>query len=178
MRKISATGLQKRIIYKKKQKDYNVYLHKLSTIKEGTTLVIRMPPVDGYGISIGAELVLQDKMGRGITSLKAMADKVIEQIMKQSGVQSAYTVFRVDYPQFELEVDEDKAMQLGVDVSAMLGTVQNYFAGDQSLNFTRFGKFYRVNIKADGIFRTDESAFNEIFVRNNQGEMIPVMTLL
>jgi hydrophobe/amphiphile efflux-1 (HAE1) family protein len=151
---------------------------KLSIIKEGTTLVIRMPPVDGYGISSGAELVLQDKMGRGASSLKAMADNVIEQIMKQPGVQSAYTVFRVDYPQFELEVDEDKAMQLGVDVSAMLGTVQNYFAGDQSLNFTRFGKFYRVNIKADGVFRTDENALNEIFVRNSRGEMIPVKTLI
>ena len=151
---------------------------KLSTVREGTVMVIRMPPVDGYGISSGAELVLQDRMGRGAVSLKAMADKVIEQIMKQPGVQMAYTVFRVDYPQLELEVDEDKANQLGVDVSSMLGTIQMYFAGDQSLNFTRFGKFYRVNVKADGVFRTDENAFNEIFVRNAQGEMIPVKTLV
>jgi hydrophobe/amphiphile efflux-1 (HAE1) family protein len=151
---------------------------KLNAIKEGTVMVIRMPPVDGYGISSGAELVLQDRMGRGASSLKSMADQVSEQIMKQPGVQLAYTVFRVDYPQLELEVDEDKANQLGIDVNAMLGTIQTYFAGDQSLNFTRFGKFYRVNIKADGIFRTDEGALNEIFVRNTQGEMIPVKTLV
>lgn len=151
---------------------------KLSTIKEGNVMVIRMPPVDGYGISSGAELVLQDRMGRGASSLKSMADQVIEQIMKQPGVQEAYTVFRVDYPQLELEVDEDKANQLGVDVNAMLGTIQTYFAGDQTLNFTRFGKFYRVNIKADGIFRTDEGALNEIFVRNAQGAMIPVKALV
>ncbi|WEK38393.1 MAG: efflux RND transporter permease subunit [Candidatus Pseudobacter hemicellulosilyticus] len=151
---------------------------KLATVKEGTAFALRMPPVDGYGVSSGAELVLQDKMGKDPASLKAMADQVLGQIMQQPGVQYAYTVFRADYPQLELEVDEEKASQMGVDVSSMLTTIQTYFAGDQSLNFTRFGKFYRVNIKADGIFRTDEEAFNQVFVRNNASEMVPVKSLV
>ncbi len=151
---------------------------KFAGVKEGTIMAFRSPPVDGYGMTSGAELVLQDRMGNNPTSLKARADEVIGQIMQRPGVQYAYTMFRADFPQFELEVDEEKAAQIGVDVSAMLGTIQTYFAGDQSLNFTRFGKFYRVNIKADGIFRTDEEAFNEIFVRNDAGEMVPVKSLV
>jgi len=75
-------------------------------------------------------------------------------------------------------VNEDKAKQLGVSISGLLGTVQTYFSGDQSQNFSRFGKFYRVNIKADGIFRMDETAFNDIFVKNNKGEMVPANTLI
>jgi multidrug efflux pump subunit AcrB len=60
----------------------------------------------------------------------------------------------------------------------MLSSVQTYFAGDQSLNFNRFGKFYRIAVKADGIYRTDKEAFNEIFVKNNLGQMVPVNTLV
>ncbi|MNN01474.1 Efflux pump membrane transporter BepG [compost metagenome] len=141
-------------------------------------MAFRSPPVDGYGMMNGAELVLQDRAGKSPVELKAMSDSVIAQIMKQPGVQFAYTMFRADYPQMELEVDEDKAAQLGVDVSEMLSSVQTYFAGDQSLNFNRFGKFYRIAVKADGIYRTDKEAFNEIFVKNNLGQMVPVNTLV
>jgi hydrophobe/amphiphile efflux-1 (HAE1) family protein len=150
----------------------------LASIKEANIMALRMPPVAGYGTTSGAEIVLQDKSGKDPATLKAMADKVIGQIMQQPGVQFAYTMFRADYPQLELEVDEDKAKQMGVSVSEMLGTIQTYFAGDQSMNFSRFGKFYRVNVKADGVFRTDEDAFNEIFVRNNQQQMVPVKAMV
>lgn len=157
---------------------YQLISEKLNTVKEGSAMAFRSPPIEGYGMTSGAELVLQDRMGRDPETLKAMADKVIGQIMELPGVQYAYTIFRADYPQLELEVDEEKAIQMGVEVSSMLATIQTYFAGDQSLNFTRFGKFYRVAVKADGIYRTDQEAFNEIFVRNDQGAMVPVKTLV
>jgi hydrophobe/amphiphile efflux-1 (HAE1) family protein len=149
-----------------------------ATVKEGTIMAFRSPPVEGYGITSGAEVVLQDKTGKDATALKAMSDKVIVQIMQQPGVQFAYTTFRTDFPQLEMEVDNEKAQQMGVSVSGMMGAIQTYFSGDQSLNFTRFGKFYRVNVKADGIFRMDQEAFNEIFVRNDQNQMVPVNALI
>lgn len=151
---------------------------KLAGIKEGTIMMLRMPPVEGFGVTSGAEIMLQDRMSKDPATLKAMADKVIGEIMQQPGVQYAYTTFRADYPQLELEVDEDKALQMGVEVSELLGNIQTYFAGDQSSDFTRFGKFYRVNVKADGIFRTDQEAFNEIFVRNDKMQMVPVGSLV
>lgn len=151
---------------------------KLAVIREGSVMTFRMPPVEGYGMTNDAEIVLQDRMGRDPQALKAKADEVIGQLMKVPEVAFAYTMFRADYPQMELEVDEDKAKQLGVSISNLLGTVQTYFSGDQSQNFSRFGKFYRVNIKADGIFRMDEQAFNDIFVKNNKGEMVPANTMI
>lgn len=156
----------------------NIANAKLASIKEGTIMVLRSPPVEGFGITSGAEIVLQDRTARDPATLKAMADKVIGEIMQQPGVQYAYTTFRADYPQLELEVDEDKAIQMGVNVSELLSAIQTYFAGDQSSDFTRFGKFYRVNVKADGIFRTDQDAFNEIFVRNANMEMVPAKSLV
>lgn len=151
---------------------------KLGVIKEGSVMTFRMPPVEGYGMTNDAEIVLQDRMGRDPQVLKAKADELIGQLMKVPEVAFAYTMFRADYPQMELEVNEDKAKQLGVSISNLLGTVQTYFSGDQSQNFSRFGKFYRVNIKADGVFRMDEQAFNDIFVKNDKGDMVPVNTLI
>ena len=151
---------------------------KLGVIKEGSVMTFRMPPVEGYGMTNDAEIVLQDRMGRDPQVLKAKADELIGQLMQVSEVAFAYTMFRADYPQMELEVNEDKAKQLGVSISNLLGTVQTYFSGDQSQNFSRFGKFYRVNIKADGVFRMDEQAFNDIFVKNEKGDMVPVNTLI
>lgn len=151
---------------------------KLGVIKEGSVMTFRMPPVEGYGMTNDAEIVLQDRMGRDPQVLKAKADELIGQLMKVPEVAFAYTMFRADYPQMELEVNEDKAKQLGVSISNLLGTVQTYFSGDQSQNFSRFGKFYRVNIKADGVFRMDEQAFNDIFVKNEKGDMVPVNTLI
>ncbi|MBP1166418.1 hydrophobe/amphiphile efflux-1 (HAE1) family protein [Chryseobacterium sp. PvR013] len=151
---------------------------KLGVIKEGSVMTFRMPPVEGYGMTNDAEIVLQDRMGRDPQVFKAKADELIGQLMKVPEVAFAYTMFRADYPQMELEVNEDKAKQLGVSISNLLGTVQTYFSGDQSQNFSRFGKFYRVNIKADGVFRMDEQAFNDIFVKNEKGDMVPVNTLI
>lgn len=151
---------------------------KLSGIKEGMVYTFRLPPVEGYGASSGAEIVLQDRRSRNPQVLAAQADSMIYGFMSIPGVQTAFTTFRADYPQLELEVDEDKAKQLGVSVSGLLGTIQTYFSGDQSQDFTRFGKFYRVNIKADGIFRMDEQAFKDIFVKNAQGQMVAASTLV
>ena len=151
---------------------------KFSGIKEGSVMTFRMPPVEGYGMTNDAEIVLQDRMGRDPQILKAKADELIGQLMQNPNVAFAYTMFRADYPQMELEVDEDKAKQLGVSISNLLGSIQTYFSGDQSQNFSRFGKFYRVNIKADGVFRMDAEAFNDIFVKNNKGEMVQANTLI
>ncbi|MCW1963651.1 efflux RND transporter permease subunit [Chryseobacterium viscerum] len=151
---------------------------KLGAIREGSVMTFRSPPVEGYGMTNDAEIVLQDRMGRNPQVLKAKADELIGQLMQVPEVAFAYTMFRADYPQMELEVNEDKAKQLGVSISNLLGTVQTYFSGDQSQNFSRFGKFYRVNIKADGVFRMDEQAFNDIFVKNDKGDMVPANTLI
>ncbi len=151
---------------------------KLANIKEGSVMAFRMPPVEGYGVTNGAEIMLQDRLGRSPQVLKDKADQLIGQMMGLPSVGFAYTMFRADYPQLELEVNEDKARQLGVSVSSLLNTMQIYLAGDQSLNFSRFGKFYRVNIKADGAYRMDEEALKEVYVRNQKNEMVPINTLI
>ncbi|MGG1920227.1 efflux RND transporter permease subunit [Chryseobacterium sp. NRRL B-14798] len=74
---------------------------KLGVIKEGSVMTFRMPPVEGYGMTNDAEIVLQDRMGRDPQVLKAKADELIGQLMQVPEVAFAYTMFRADYPQME-----------------------------------------------------------------------------
>ena len=90
----------------------------------------------------------------------------------------AFSTFRNDFPQFEVEVDEDKAYQLGTTPKDVLNTLQLFYGGSQSGDFIRFGKFYRVNIKAEGQYRMDESSLEQVYVKSSTQAMIPINTLV
>lgn len=150
----------------------------LSVLKEGTISTFRFPPVQGYGNVGGTELILQDRTGGSLEKFSQTANKIIGELFQQPGIAYAFTMFKADYPQFELEVNDAKAKQLGVSVSELLNTVQIYYGGTQAADFNRFGKYYRVNVKADGIFRTDPESLSMVFVKNQQGGMVPVSELV
>ncbi|MEO5975767.1 MAG: efflux RND transporter permease subunit, partial [Chryseolinea sp.] len=151
---------------------------RLTDVKEGEMSLFRSPPVEGFGSVSGAELVLQDKAGGKLDKFSQTANQLIEELNKQPAVSSAFTSFRSDFPQFEVIVDEDKTYQLGTTPKDVMTTLQLFYGGAQASDFVRFGKFYRVNIKAEGQYRMDEQSLNQIFVKSITGAMIPVGTLV
>src|SRR5690606_10549907 len=80
--------------------------------------------------------------------------------------------------QYELIVDDEKAKQLGVDVSDLLQTMQIYFGSTFVSDFNRFGKFYRVIAQADIPYRATASSLNEIYVKNRDGDMVAANALV
>lgn len=151
---------------------------RLSTLKSGELSLFRSPPVDGFGTVSGAELVLQDKTGGSIEQLSQVAQELITALKNESSVSMAFTPFRSDFPQFEVEIDEDKAYQLGTTPKDVLNTLQTFYGGSQAGDFIRFGKLYYVNIKAEGKHRMDESSLDQVHLKGATGEMIPVSTLV
>ena len=77
-----------------------------------------------------------------------------------------------------MEFDDVKAEQLGVNVSDILQTMQAYFGSSQASDFNRFGKYYRVVVQAEAEARNKPESLNGVFVKNRQGEMVPVATLV
>src|SRR5690606_284155 len=102
----------------------------------------------------------------------------IGELMKREEIAVAFTPFRADYPQYELEVDDMKAEQLGVSVRDLLQTVQAYYGSAQVSDFNRFGKYYRVMVQADKSTRATPESLNSVYVKNRNGEMVPVNTLV
>jgi len=151
---------------------------KLGAIKGGTFFVFNFPTVPGFSNVEAIDVVLQDKTGGPLNKFSGISGGFIAGLMKQKEVAAAFTTFKADYPQVQLEVDEKKAGQLGVKVKDILQTMQAYFGSSQAADFNRFGKYYRVVVEADIADRKDPSSTDRVFVKNNKGEMVPINTLI
>lgn len=151
---------------------------KLATIQGGNFFVFTFPTVPGFSNIDGLEMVLQDRTGGSLDKFSGLAHNFIGALMKRKEIAFAFTSFKSDYPQLEMEVDDVKAKQLGVNVRDLLQTMQAYFGAAQVSDFNRFGKYYRVMVQAAATDRTDPASIAGVYVKNRNGEMIPVNTLV
>lgn len=150
----------------------------LSQINEATFQVFPRPTIQGFGDFAGIELVLQDRLGGDIRDFDMLADSFINQINELPEIANAYTSFKSNFPQYEADIDVVKAKSMGVDIKEMMNTIRMYFARVSAGDFNRFGRTYRVYMQSDFDFRTDPESLNSIFVRNKDGGMVPVGTLM
>ncbi|HZY35479.1 MAG TPA: efflux RND transporter permease subunit [Mucilaginibacter sp.] len=165
-----------------KIKDINAIMDQirgqLGQITGGSFFVFSFPTVPGFSNVEALDMVLQDKTGGPLDKFSGVANNFIGELMKKPAVAYAFTSFKADYPQLQLEVDDDKANQLGVNVKDILETMQAYFGSAQASDFNRFGKYYRVIVQADIADRTDPSSIDRVFVKSKTGEMVPINTLV
>ena len=150
----------------------------LSTIQGGTFFVFSFPTVPGFSNVEALDLVLQDKTFGSLNKFSGVANNFIGQLMQRPEIAVAFTSFKNDFPQLQIEVNDEKANQLGVSVRDILQTMQTYFGSSQAGDFNRFGKYYRVVVQADVADRTDPSSIDRVFVKNKLGEMVPINTLV
>lgn len=153
-------------------------LKQLSVIYEGSISIFARPTVQGFGDFNGLEFVLQDRLGEDFQTFSEVADEFIRELNKQEEIESAFTSFKANFPQYELEIDYLKAKAMGVNVREMLRTVQSLFGRVQSGDFSRFGRQYRVFMQADVQYRDEPESLNSIFVKSGSGEMVPINTLV
>lgn len=151
---------------------------KLSAIKGASFFVFTFPTVPGFSNVDGLDFVLQDRTGGPLDKFSNVGNDFIGELMKRPEIAVAFTTFRADYPQFEMQVDDVKAEQLGVSVKDLLQTVQAYYGSAQVSDFNRFGKYYRVMVQADKANRATPESMDAVFVKNRNGEMVPVNTLV
>jgi HAE1 family hydrophobic/amphiphilic exporter-1 len=156
----------------------NIIRGKLAAISNGTFFVFSFPTVPGFSNVEAMDVVLQDRTNGRLDKFSGIANNFIGKLMQKKEIAFAFTSYKADYPQLQLEVDDEKANQLGVNVKDILSTMQAYFGTAQASDFNRFGKYYRVIVQADIADRTDPSAIDRVFVKNNKGEMVPINTLV
>ena len=150
----------------------------LSVIKEAQIFLFQFPTVQGFGNTSGFEFILQDRTGGPLDKLSGTAYGLIGALMQRPEIAYAFTTFNTGNPQFMLDIDEGRTKQLGISNSDLLQTLQIYYGSSFTSDFNRFGKFYRVIVQADIPYRTDPKTLNDVYVRNNLGEMVPINTVV
>ncbi|WP_231426018.1 MULTISPECIES: efflux RND transporter permease subunit [Pedobacter] len=151
---------------------------KLGAISGGSFFVFSFPTVPGFSNVEALDMVLQDKTGGKLDKFSGISQQFIGELMKRPEIAVAFTSFKADYPQLQLDINDEKADQLGVNVKDILQTMQTYFGSAQASDFNRFGKYYRVVVQADVQDRADPSSIDRVFVKSNRGEMVPLNTLV
>jgi hydrophobic/amphiphilic exporter-1 (mainly G- bacteria), HAE1 family len=150
---------------------------KTSQIHDALTIFVNFPTVQGFGNVSGVEVTLQDRASGPLDKLAGTAWGFVGALSQRKEVASAFTTFNTSNPQYAIEVDYEKAKQLGVGISELMNTLQIYYGSTFVSDFNRFGKYYRVMAQADVPYRSDVNSLNGIYVKNNLGLMVPATAI-
>ena len=110
--------------------------------------------------------------------MQRISDQIVERGNKTPGLQGLFNSSRANTPWLYLDIDRTKCMALGVPVSELFNTLQVYLGSYYVNNFNEFGRTWQVNVQADQNFRDQVPDILQLQVRNNQGQMIRLATLM
>ncbi|MEO6149794.1 MAG: efflux RND transporter permease subunit, partial [Mucilaginibacter sp.] len=147
-------------------------------VKGASAFFFTFPTIQGFGNVNGFEFMLHDKTSGSMGKLDSTTKAFLGALMQKKEIAYAFTTFAAGNPQYQLDVDNAKARQLGVQVSDLLQTLQVYYGSSFVSDFNRFGKYYRVMVQADAKYRNNPLSLNDIFVKNNEGKMVPVNSVV
>ena len=141
----------------------------------GVTIEFFGPPaIPGYGAAGGFSLRLLDKTNSSdYERLGEINDRFMAALRERDELRGLFTFFSDDYPQYELKIDNQVAMQKGVSIGKALDNLSILIGSTYEQGFIRFGQFYKVYVQAEPEFRRMPSDLDRLFVENDEGEMVP-----
>ena len=151
---------------------------KLSVIQDGFVGVFPPPPVPGLGATGGFKLHIQDRANLGTDALADAAGKVMAAAMTRRELTGIMGSLEVNAPQIDVVVDREKALGTGVLLGAVFETLQANLGSIYVNDFNAFGRTYKVILQAEAPFRQTEQALEDLHVRNAEGAMVPLSTLV
>lgn len=142
--------------------------------KDARVLFFTPPSVQGFGTADGFEFKIQDTGDDDWATVSKVSNEFLAELGKRPEIQYAMTNFNPNFPQYQMDINVERAKDAGVSVSDIFNTMQGYYGGLYTTDFNRFGKQYRVMIQAETTERADEQSINKIYVRNASNQMIPI----
>ncbi len=150
---------------------------KLSRLPGAVAFAFPPPAIQGVGTAGGFTFILEDRAGKDISFLSANVAKFMEAARKRPEIASVSTTFLPSVPQLYVNVDRDKALKEGVELSEVYKTLQTFMGGYFIDYFNRFGRQWQVYVQAEGDYRTRAENLGLFYVRNHYGESVPLAAL-
>ncbi len=141
---------------------------------EAIVSIFPPPAVNGLGRAGGFRIMIEDRGEGDLTNLQKQTENIIEKGRAQPAIQSLFTAYRANSPQYYADIDRVACIQKGVELSEVFGALQGNLGSRYVNDFNRFGRTWQVAVQADSQFRNDVTDVQMIKVRNRDGEMIPL----
>jgi HAE1 family hydrophobic/amphiphilic exporter-1/multidrug efflux pump len=149
----------------------------LSTIKEANVFVFTPPAVTELGNASGFELQLQDRASLGHDALMAARNQLLDLARKDPRLTKVRPSGLEDNPQFNIDVDQQKATALGVSLADVNQVLSSTWGVAYLTDFMDKGRTKRVYLQADAAYRMNPEDLNRWYVRNRAGEMVPLSAI-
>ena len=163
---------------KGKEHDVNAVIDKImaktSDIMDAEIIPMAPPMINGYGMTNGFEMYVQDKTGGDVNEFFKLTERFLEELNERQEIAQASTSFNPNFPQYKVDVDAAKCKIAGVSPSTVLSTLSGYYGGQYVSNINRFSHVYQVTIQADPQYRMNPQSLDAVMVRTDKGEMAPL----
>lgn len=148
------------------------------TLRDGLALVFNPPAIRGIGSAGGFEFYVQARNNPSVVDLAKVSGGLIDALKQRPELTGINTFFRPTSPQLYVEVDEAKAVSLGIAVADVYQSLQATMGSLYVNDFNLSGRTYRVQMQADAPYRTRPNDIGQIYVRADNGAMVPVSALI
>jgi len=137
------------------------------------------PAVPGFGSSGGFSLRLIDKNSEtDYQDFEKINNQFMDALRERPEITGLFTFFAANYPQYELEIDNNAAMQKGVTIADAMENLDILIGSTYEQGFIRFGRFFKVYVQAAPEYRRYPSDLEGLFVKNDHGEMVPYSSFM
>jgi len=146
----------------------------LASLSEGVAFAFPPPAIPGVGTSGGFTFVLEDRAGKDVPFLAQNMQTFLAAARKRPELGTLIPTFQPNVPQVFVTVDRDKVIKQGIDLTSVYQTLQTFMGGFFVNYFNRFGRTWQTYIEAEGDYRTDAKNVGQFFVRNANGDPVPL----
>ena len=154
-----------------------IYKH-TADITEASIFTLSPPAIDGLGMSGGFEYQLLSAGNASVQDLAAFANEFIAKANQDPALQNVYTQFQANVPQYELDIDYEKALAQKVDLSELHNTLASTLSYSYINDFNKLGRIFKVFMQAEGDYRNKIEDLQKIYVINKNGQPVPIMTMI
>ena len=149
----------------------------LRRLPAGTVFGFSPPAIPGVGTAGGVTFVLEDRAGKDVQFLSNNLAKFLAAARKRPEIGTLNTTFLPSVPQEFINVDKDKVLKQGVALTDVYNTIQAYMGGLFVNYYNNFGRTWQVYVEAEAPYRSNTRDLAQFYVRNNQGEALPLSAL-
>ena len=104
--------------------------------------------------------------------------KFMQALSKRKEMTGLFTFYNASYPQYDIKIDNQSAMQKGVTIRAAMDNLEVLCAGSYEQGFVRFGRFFKVFTQAAPEYRKNLDDLKTLFVKNEEGQMVPYSSFM
>lgn len=149
----------------------------LRSLPEAQIIAFNLPPIPGLGTAGGFDFRLQDTNNRDPRELALTLNNLVAEANQHPALTRVSGTFRANVPQYFLEVDRNKVKVQGIALTDLFTTLQAQLGSLYINDFNKFGRLYKVILQAQSDYRAKPDDLKHFYIRNKDGEMVPLSTM-